>query len=406
MDSLTQIALGAAVGEAVLGKKVGNRAMLWGAIGGTIPDLDIIANLFTDEITALAFHRGISHSFLFAVLAPLALGWAADQLYKSGLYRKKGYKLFVMIGGISFYSLLALGINVIPVLAGGEASLGMISGSVLLGLGLVIWIWKSYYEPDSAVVEASWRDWAWLLFWAIFTHPLLDCCTAYGTQVFQPFSDYRVAFNNISVVDPIYTLPLVLALVIAARLFRHHVWRRRLNYLGLALSTAYLLFGFYNKSKVNQVFEVTLAERQIDYHRYTTSPTIFNNVLWNCLAEGDTAYYYGHYSLNDREPKVAILNVFPKNHELIAEHEAEYNIQTLKWFTNNYYSIIRNEEGNLQLNDLRFGLFGDEVTSSKDYVFRFILEEKDGKLTARQVRGADRSIGEVFSQLWERIKGI
>ena len=63
MDSLTQIVLGAAVGEVAAGKKVGNRAMLIGAIGGTIPDLDILANFVADDMTALAFHRGISHSF-------------------------------------------------------------------------------------------------------------------------------------------------------------------------------------------------------------------------------------------------------------------------------------------------------------------------------------------------------
>ena len=74
MDSLTQITLGAAVGEVVLGKKVGNRAMLWGAVGGTIPDLDVFSNFFTDEITALAFHRGITHSIFFSVFAPFALG--------------------------------------------------------------------------------------------------------------------------------------------------------------------------------------------------------------------------------------------------------------------------------------------------------------------------------------------
>jgi len=51
MDSFTQIALGAAVGETVLGKKVGNRAMVWGAVGGTIPDLDILANFVTDEMS-------------------------------------------------------------------------------------------------------------------------------------------------------------------------------------------------------------------------------------------------------------------------------------------------------------------------------------------------------------------
>ena len=66
MDSITQIVLGAACGEAVLGKKIGNRALLFGAIGGTIPDLDVFIGklLFNNEIDAMAFHRGFMHSFL------------------------------------------------------------------------------------------------------------------------------------------------------------------------------------------------------------------------------------------------------------------------------------------------------------------------------------------------------
>ena len=68
MDSITQIVLGAAVGEAVLGKKVGNKAMLWGAIAGTIPDLDVIVGKFFQPITALEMHRGFSHSIIFALL--------------------------------------------------------------------------------------------------------------------------------------------------------------------------------------------------------------------------------------------------------------------------------------------------------------------------------------------------
>ena len=75
MDSLTQITLGAACGELVLGKKIGNRAMLWGAIGGTIPDLDVLANFFMSEMGALAFHRGITHSFFFAFTTPFIFGW-------------------------------------------------------------------------------------------------------------------------------------------------------------------------------------------------------------------------------------------------------------------------------------------------------------------------------------------
>jgi inner membrane protein len=71
MDSLTQMVLGAAVGEATLGKKVGNRAMMWGAVAGTLPDLDVIANFFMSPIDALAFHRGITHAAIVCLFGAL-----------------------------------------------------------------------------------------------------------------------------------------------------------------------------------------------------------------------------------------------------------------------------------------------------------------------------------------------
>ena len=60
MDSLSQIVLGASVGEYVLGRKLGNQAMLWGAIAGTLPDLDVLFNPFFDIVEELSFHRSIS----------------------------------------------------------------------------------------------------------------------------------------------------------------------------------------------------------------------------------------------------------------------------------------------------------------------------------------------------------
>ena len=65
MDSLTQIVLGASVAEATLGRKIGNKAILYGAIAGTIPDLDIILKFFVDDLSATEMHRGFSHSLLF-----------------------------------------------------------------------------------------------------------------------------------------------------------------------------------------------------------------------------------------------------------------------------------------------------------------------------------------------------
>ena len=86
MDSLTQVVLGAAVGEATLGKKVGNRAMLWGAIAGTIPDMDVFLKYFVDAISATEMHRGFSHSLLFGVLFAPIFGWLIRKHERYFLY--------------------------------------------------------------------------------------------------------------------------------------------------------------------------------------------------------------------------------------------------------------------------------------------------------------------------------
>ncbi len=82
MDSLTQIVLGASVGEACLGKKIGNKAIFWGAIAGTIPDLDVVIGWFTDQLTANELHRGFSHSILFSVLFSPLFGYLVHRYYK------------------------------------------------------------------------------------------------------------------------------------------------------------------------------------------------------------------------------------------------------------------------------------------------------------------------------------
>ena len=84
MDSLTQIVLGAAVGEAVLGRKIGNRALLWGAVAGTIPDFDVLIKFFVDPITNTEMHRGFSHSILFSVIFAPIFGYLIKK-YEKGL---------------------------------------------------------------------------------------------------------------------------------------------------------------------------------------------------------------------------------------------------------------------------------------------------------------------------------
>lgn len=82
MDTITHIVAGAAIGEGLMGKKVGKKAMLWGAIAANAPDIDAISNFFISDVDALVWHRGITHSVFTAIIFGPLLGWFLWKLYK------------------------------------------------------------------------------------------------------------------------------------------------------------------------------------------------------------------------------------------------------------------------------------------------------------------------------------
>ncbi len=89
MDSVTQITLGAAVGEATAGQKAGSKAPLWGAFFGLLPDLDVLANPFLTETQSLTFHRSLSHSFVFIAVVTLAAAYGLRRLHPNTLVSKR-----------------------------------------------------------------------------------------------------------------------------------------------------------------------------------------------------------------------------------------------------------------------------------------------------------------------------
>ena len=96
LDSLTQIALGAAVGEAVLGHRVGRKAALWGAICGTLPDLDVFIP-FGDPVADFTFHRSFSHSvFMLALLTPLMV-WLIRKIHPADADHRTGWYSLVYL---------------------------------------------------------------------------------------------------------------------------------------------------------------------------------------------------------------------------------------------------------------------------------------------------------------------
>jgi len=403
MESITQLTLGAAVGEVVLGKKVGNRAMVWGAIGGTIPDMDVFANFVSDEINALAFHRAITHSLFFAAITPFLLGWLVNRMDTET--PANWWKSAGVVWGALFL-LIGVGSLSMPFSTTDAGAIGLSVSSAIMIFPAAVFLIRRMRKRPRVYEPIGWKGWSWLFFWAIVTHPLLDTCTTYGTQLFQPFHNYRAAIDNISVVDPVYTIPFLICLILAAWRQRGSKWRARLNYLGLGLSSAYMIFTFYNKCRVNEIFAQSLEREGIAYHRMSVSPSIFNNILWQGLAEGDTAYYHGMYSLLDRQPRVLKFSVIPKGHELLKPYENDRVAGILKWFSNGYYSVLALPDGTLQFNDLRFGALSEKIKTERDFVFRFILKDENGVLKAQQNREQPPDMGDAFHRFWERIWGI
>ncbi len=339
MDSITQITLGGAVGELVLGKKVGNKAVYWGALAGTIPDLDVALNPILDVVDQVAFHRGFSHSIVFAILFSPILAFLIQKIHRQQ--------------------------------------------------------------------NATFNDWLHLTFWCLFTHPLLDCFTTYGTQLFQPFSSYPVAFYTISIIDPVYTTPFLLCLLLVLFLKRSSAIRKKVLVLGLSISSIYLFLTVANKMYVTSVFESSLRQQGIQYSNILTIPTFFNNILWRCEAEGDEFYWEGYYSLFDREKDIKFHPV-ARNKNLLEPYKEDKKLQRLLRFINNKYSVA--QKGNqIIINDMRFGRINGWDDPNSDFIFSFGFDAAEpdinGKLNFVRVRPSFRINKTIWSQFVARIKG-
>lgn len=404
MDSLTQIVLGAAVGEIALGRKIGNRALIWGAIGGTIPDLDVLANPFMDDIRALAFHRSITHSIFFSVVAPVAFAWLVQKLYSTRSHKSIWYKGLIALLNILMLGGLTFGINYV-LAHDGYPLWWFLFITVLLALFLLSRLYRHYIRKDLEEPVTTFREWYWLFFLAFATHWLLDCFTAFGTQIFQPFSNYRVAFNNIAVVDPLYTVPFLVCMIIVSTLKRNTRRRIMINRIGLGISSAYMLLTLYNKVHVDQVFDDALRHRNIEAYRCRASPTILNNILWTCVAEDSSNYYVGLYSMLDSDPNLHHLNVIAKQDSLDRAWSVNEEYRTLKWFSDGYLAAFRTDSVTA-LTDLRYGAIGDTITDYRDFVFRFLVHDNHGQLIFTENREPPKgNIGVIFRNLWTRIKG-
>ena len=274
MDSLTQATLGAAVGEAVLGREIGNKAALFGAIIGTIPDLDVILTPFFNELQKISLHRGYSHSLLFCFLAAFLLAYVLKKKMSSH--------------------------------------------------------------------ETAFFKWWLFSFLCLFTHVLLDTFTSYGTQLFLPFTDWRVSFDSIGIIDPFYTIPLLAGVLLTLFYYRRSQHKRfRANIIGLSVSTMYLVFTLVNKQYVNGIFQEQLEKQNIQASELLTVPVKVGNAVWYGVAKEETNIHigkYSHISKNQIE-----FHRFPINEYLLSGLDTVL-VDRMKWFSKGFYAVIKTGE--------------------------------------------------------------
>jgi inner membrane protein len=329
MDSVSQFALGAAVGVAVMGRRTAAwKAALWGGVAGTLPDLDVFVD-HGDPIRNMVLHRAETHALFWLTLASLPLAAAGARI-------------------------------------GGE--------------------W------------AHWRRW-WLAVWlALVTHPLLDAMTVYGTRLALPFSDHPFGVGSIFIIDPLYTLPLVVGVAWAVR-SRGAPRGRAANAAGLVLSTAYLAWGVAAQAHVDRVARASLAAQGFVPERVLVTPSAFNSLLWRVVAVCGDEYLEGHRSLLDAAPAMDF-DRFARGGALQAELQGHEGLQRVAAFSRGFYAL-RQEGSRVLLSDLRMG---QEPT----YTFTFAVAERRSAaqpLAVPEFAGRRPDLARALPWLWRRAWG-
>lgn len=351
MDSVTQAALGAAVAFGCWHRQLGRRALGWGLLFGTLLDLDILVFPWLDPVQRLLWHRGESHAL-----------WA------------------------------------------------MIAGAVLFAPLLV----RIHRNPTPPRVSLTRRD-AFVGLWLIFaTHVLIDVFTVYGTQLLAPFSRHGFGLNNLFIIDPLYTAPLIFGILLALVL-RTPRARRLANVGGLAVSTLYVAWSFIAQTRAAMVFAQARLSAGIEVApgRAITSATALNTVLWRHLAEVEGGFVIGYWGWLDGDRSVRFDRIPRGAEHLPPEVRESRAFATVEWFSQGFWAAFPapEEPGVVRVVDLRFSeMRPGPGTTAHEWVWPFSWDfpaapEPGTEIPLAQTIADVDARGAGFDDVWRRIKG-
>ena len=231
------------------------------------------------------------------------------------------------------------------------------------------------------------------------THALLDACTTYGTLLLWPFSDARIAWNTISVVDPVFTLPL-LGFVIAAGVKKSQFIGR----LGMAWVALYLSIGVIQEERAMAAGEALAADRGHAPAVVSAKPSFGNLLLWKTVYEYDDHFWVdavragGDVTIIEGD-HVARLNLQSSFPWLDTDSQQARDVERFRWFSNDYLAIDSDDP--FFIVDMRYSHLPNEIKG----LWGIRLDpdaSADEHVTWIARRSAD---SERFEQLWAMLKG-
>ncbi len=260
-------------------------------------------------------------------------------------------------------------------------------------------IWLALRHRWQPVRESPIR-WLVAIFLTLITHPLLDAHTVYGTQLLWPLDSPPVMWSTLFIIDPLYTLPMLLAVGLAAWRPKRPASARWLA-TGLVLSCGYMSWSWVAKWQVEQIAEQSLLAAGLNEAPRFSVPTPFNTLLWRIVVMTPDGYLEGFVSLVADRDTVSFVEHRSRRDAMLTVSQLPA-VERLRWFSRDFIGAdIHN--GELVLSDLRMGV-------EPDYFFRFAVAERTGnqwQAITPIARPADintERLGEVWERIWSGAK--
>ena len=191
------------------------------------------------------------------------------------------------------------------------------------------------------------------------THGLLDACTSYGTQLFWPFSNERVTWNNISIIDPLFTIPILIFVGTAIK-----TRKRLFSFFAIGWATFYLSLGFVQYERTLLTAIELAHSRGHNAERMTLKPSFGNLILWKSIYQHEEKFYVDairtvRSSTWCSGENIRLFDYQQHLPDLDEDSQQKKDIERFRWFSQDYLGF--DEEKNL-VTDVRYSMIPNQIT--------------------------------------------